>query len=113
MISQKRAGRAHSLIQKLAAEFIEREIDRAGVLVTATRIEITPGFKEAKIFISVWPEDKEKKIMKSLENSKKEFYKYMKDHFKIKYMPVYEFKIDEGEKARLKVEEILRNSKPR
>lgn len=111
MISQKRAGRAYSLIQKLAAEFIEREIDTAGVLITATRIETTPGFKEAKIFISVWPEDKEKKIMKTLENSKKEFYKYMKDRFKIKYMPVFEFELDKGEKARLKVEEILRKEK--
>ncbi|MBI2507209.1 MAG: ribosome-binding factor A [Candidatus Niyogibacteria bacterium] len=111
MISQKRAGRAHSLILKLAADFIKREIDAVGVLVTATRIEITPGFKEAKIFISVWPEGGEKEIMRSLENSKKELYKYMKERFKIKYMPVFEFKIDKGEKARMKVEEILKKEK--
>ena len=107
MISQKREGRASALIQKLAAEFIGREISSPGILITVSRIEISRAFQEVKIFVTIWPESREKEIMKSLENSKKEFYEYMKEHFKVKYMPAFEFRVDRGEKARQKVEEIL------
>lgn len=111
MTSEKRSGRVLALIQKLAANFIEREADIVGALLTVTRVEITPSFKEARIFVSVWPEKKEGEVKKFLENSQKEFYEYMKKNIKIKYMPFFEFKIDEGERARQRVEEILRKNK--
>ncbi|MEK7566556.1 MAG: ribosome-binding factor A [Patescibacteria group bacterium] len=110
-MDQKRAERANSLIQKLAANFIEREINPAGALTTVTRIEIAPSFKEVRIFVSVWPETKEGGIRDALLTAKKDFYEYMKKNFKIKYMPAFDFEIDKGEKARQRIEEILQKNK--
>lgn len=110
-MDQKKAGRARSLIQKLAADFIERQINPAGTLTTVTRIETSPSFKEVGIFISVWPELKEGEVFKALKTAKRDFYEYMKKNFKIKYMPVFAFKLDEGERMRQKIEEILQKNK--
>ena len=110
-MEQQKAGRALSLIQKLAAEFIEREINPANTLTTVTRLEINPSFKEVRIFVSVWPEAKESGVMGALFRAKKDFYEYMKENFKIKYMPSFEFRLDEGERARQRIEEILKKDK--
>ena len=106
-MDSKRIERARSLIQKLAADFIEREINPAGTLTTITRTETSPGFKEVRIFVSVWPEMKEGEVLKALKTAKRDFYEYMKKNFKIKYMPVFVFEIDKGERARQRIEEIL------
>ena len=104
-IKQERAG---SVIQKLAADFISRNIDIAGALVTVIRVEISPGFSQAHIFFSVWPETKEREVINGLRNNFGGFYEYMKKNLKIKYMPVFKFEIDSGEKARFKIESLLK-----
>ena|SRR3989344_3831100 len=110
-MGQKRIERASALIQKLAAEFIERNINPVGVLATVTWVELKPAMKDALIFVSVWPESRGEEVMGALESSKKEFYEYMKENFKIKYMPSFRFRLDEGERARQKIEEILQKNK--
>ncbi|MEK7599282.1 MAG: ribosome-binding factor A [Patescibacteria group bacterium] len=107
----RRKERSPSLIKKLAAEFIGRNIGLAGVVITVTRVEIKSGFGRIEIFISVWPENKEKEIAAELKESERDFYEYMLKNFKIKYMPSFSFEIDRGEKARLKVEEILKKNR--
>ena len=107
-IKQERAG---SVIQKLAADFISRNIDIAGALVTVIRVEISPGFSQANIFFSVWPEEREREVLRALKNNFGGFYEYVKKNLKIKYMPVFKFEIDSGEKARFKIESILKKDK--
>ncbi|MBI5787106.1 MAG: ribosome-binding factor A [Candidatus Niyogibacteria bacterium] len=107
----KRQEKANSAIQKLAAGFIQRNIDIAGVMTTVTRVETSPGFGEAKIFFSVWPEEKEEEVLKALKNNLGDFYEYAKKNLKIKYMPSFKFEVDTGEKTRFKIESILKKQR--
>ncbi len=111
MANAKRPDRALSLIQKLAADFIERGINPRETITTVTRVELSPGMKDARVFISVWPEKREQEVLALLKEAKRDFYEYMKKNFKIRYMPVFEFRADGGERARQKIEEILKSSK--
>jgi len=59
MANAKRSERAQTLILKLAADFIERDINPKETVTTVTRVELSPGMKEARVFISVWPDSRE------------------------------------------------------
>lgn len=112
-MAKRRELKAPILIKKLAAEFVSRNISLPGAVITASRVEIKAGFKEVKIFLSVWPEEKEKEAMYSIAEAENGFYEYMMKNFKIKYMPRFSFEIDKGERARRKIEEILQKNIPR
>lgn len=103
----RRQERANSIIQKFIADFVERNIGAPSVLITVLRAEMNQGLTEARVFLSVWPETKEKEILKEVRDHRQDFYEYMKEKLKIKYMPEFRFEIDRGEKIRQKVEEIL------
>lgn len=107
----RRRERANSTIKRFIADFVSRNIGAPNVLITVLRVEMNQGLTEARIFLSVWPESKEKEILKEIRNNKRDFYEYMKKKLKIKYMPEFRFEIDRGEKIRQKVEEILQKKK--
>ena len=111
MANAKRSERAQTLILKLAADFIERDINPKETVTTVTIVELSPGMKEARVFISVWPDSREPEVLGLLKEARRDFYEYMKKNFKIKYMPSFEFRADGGERARQKIEEILKNNK--
>lgn len=107
----RRQERANSTIQRFVADFVERNIGEPNVLITILRVETNQSFTEVRIFLSVWPETKEKEVLKEIRGKRQDFYEYMKKKLKIKYMPEFRFEIDRGEKIRQKVEEILQKKK--
>lgn len=98
-----------SLLQNITASFISREfIGIPGVLISVIKIEISNDFKKAKIFVSIFPEGKEKEIFKLLKRKLGDLREYVKSRAKMKFLPFFEIEIDQGEKKRQKIEELLR-----
>lgn len=104
----RRQEKINSLIQKLAGEFILKEIKLKNTLITITRAEISSDIKSLKIFITVYPESGEKTALKELTKNQSEWQKFLASKFKARSLPRSEFLIDEGEKNRQKVEELLK-----
>ena len=97
-----------ALLQNIVSSFISHEsIALSGTLISVTKIEITSDFKKAKIFINVFPEDKEKETLNLLKNRLSDLKQYVKTRIKMKFLPFFEIEIDKGEKSRQRIEEIL------
>ncbi|MCR4284302.1 MAG: ribosome-binding factor A [Parcubacteria group bacterium] len=99
-----RQEKVNSLIRNLAAKFLSRELDRK-TLVSVTRIEITSDLKSATVFIIVFPEKEEDKILEKIRPG--EFRGFVKENMKTKFLPTFEFRIDESLKKERKMDKLI------
>jgi ribosome-binding factor A len=108
-MSEFRQEKIQNHIRELAALFIEREATPAS-LITVTRVLMSPDSKHAKVMISVLPQEKEQAAYGFVRRNLGEMRKYVQERLKINPIPFLEVEIDEGEKNRQKIDELL-NSK--
>jgi len=64
--------------------------------MTVMRVEISKDLRLARIFISVFPEEKEKEVLNLLKKKKRALYNYLKLKSKLKFLPSLSFEIDKG-----------------
>ncbi len=95
-----------SALEHLAAAFISKD-GPLSPLITVTRSELSDSGRHITILVSVLPESEEKTAMEFLSKSKKDFSLYIQEHGQVMRMPSLDFKIDEGEKNRRIVEDII------
>ncbi|MFZ3020337.1 MAG: ribosome-binding factor A [Minisyncoccia bacterium] len=95
-----------SALEHLAAAFISKE-GPLSPLITVTRSELSDSGRHITILVSVLPESEEKKAMDFLSDNKKGFSEYVQEHGQVMRMPSFDFKIDEGEKNRVAVENLI------
>jgi len=93
------------IIHRLAAEFVRDEAGDSSLL-TITRVELSPTGKEAKIYFTTLPENKEDTALKFLIRKTPEFKKYIRDESRIGLVPHIDFKIDYGERNRQRLDEL-------
>ena len=92
-------------LKKLAATFLDREADRTS-LITVTRIDISPDFKNSIIYISVLPDSQAESALNFSKRKMTDFKKYVKDNMNIHTVPFFDVKLDLGEKNRQRIEEL-------
>ena len=102
-------GRLRDIIHDLASKFIQRESNGTS-LVTVTDVHIGDSGKQAIIFFTVLPKDKEKAAIDFLKRQRSEFREYAMEHSRMGRIPFFDFEIDSGEKNRQKIDEISRKS---
>jgi ribosome-binding factor A len=95
-------------IKELAAEFLGRENNRTS-LITVISCDTSPDLKKATIFITVLPNSKEHDALDFAKRKRAEIRDYLKKKMNLKIIPFLDIKIDEGEKNRQKIDELLRN----
>jgi len=106
----KRNGKVANHIKELAASFFVRESDRSS-LITVTSCAISPDFKRATVFITVFPNSKEASALEFIKRKRKELRESLKKNLTIKTVPFIDIAIDLGEKNRQKIDELLRENK--
>lgn len=94
------------MIKELSALYIEREGGNTS-LITVTRVLLTPDNKHATIMVSVLPKEKENAAFGFIKRNLGDMRKYMSSKLKINPIPFLDVKIDEGEKNRQKIDELL------
>lgn len=94
-------------IKELAAVFLGRENNRTS-LITITSATASPDLKRATIFITVFPNSKEKGALEFTKRKRKELREFLKKNIPIKIIPFIDIAIDLGEKNRQKIDELLR-----
>lgn len=92
--------------QKIFAAFIERESNKTS-LITVTRCELSNDYKNLTVYFSVFPENQEDKVLAFLSRNKKEARDYLKKNISTRILPFVNFAIDEGEKNRQQIDQIL------
>lgn len=104
----RRKERVCALLRNLISSFIKSEDLSAWSVVTISAVELSKDSKTAKVFVSVFPEEKEKETIKLLEEKSRELYNYLSPRLKIRFTPVVSFLPDKKIKAERKIEELLK-----
>jgi ribosome-binding factor A len=104
----KRKEKVASLLKKIISEFIIR-LGFKNIIITVTHLKITNDLKNCKIFVSVYPDNSEAEVLSKLRSEMKNLIARIKRQTELKFLPHFEFRIDEGVKKQQRVEEILKN----
>jgi ribosome-binding factor A len=102
-----RDARKEKIITEAAAKFISLEASRES-LITVTRVLPSKDFKTMDIFVTVLPEELEKKVMSYLKRHRSGFKDFVRKTTTLRDIPFFEFAIDSGEKHRQRIDEISR-----
>jgi len=103
----QRNERVANQIKELSAEFLGRENNRTS-LVSVTSATCSPDLKRGTIYISVFPSSKEHDALEFAKRKRPELREFLKKNMPIKIIPFIDIAIDEGEKNRQKIDELLR-----
>lgn len=69
MTTSKRLNRLDSLIKREISQILLKEFDFSlDILVTITRVEVSPNLIDCSIWVSVFPEEKREKVLGFLNN---------------------------------------------
>jgi ribosome-binding factor A len=108
-MSEYRGEKIANHIRELAALYIEREGGNTS-MITVTRVLLSPDNKKAKIMISVLPREKENAAYGFIKRNLGDLRKYITKGLKVNPIPFLEVAIDEGEKNRQKIDDLLTKS---
>ncbi len=103
----ERQEKVANFIKELAAEFLGRENNRTS-LITVTSATCSPDLKRATIFITVFPDSKEKTALEFAKRKRPKLREFLKKNMTTKNIPFIDIAIDLGEKHRQKIDELLR-----
>ncbi len=108
-MSLYRGEKISNQIKELSATYIERIAGNTS-LITITRVILSEDRKRAIIMISVLPKEKEAAAYGFIRRNLGEIRKSIIKSMNINPLPYLEVKIDEGEKNRQRIDELLSKS---
>lgn len=103
----RRQQQVSERIAHLAGEFLVRESNHE-TLITVTHATVSPDLKNATIFLSVMPQERESEALSFAKRQRSEFREYVREHAVLKFLPFFDFTIDEGEKNRQRIDDLTR-----
>jgi ribosome-binding factor A len=95
-------------ITREAAMFFEREGNRNS-LITVTRTELTKKGNGATLFVSVFPEDKEKAALEFINRNLGELRSVLKERIRSRAIPTLRVLSDYGERERDHINRLLKS----
>jgi len=95
------------LIKDAAADFFNKESNHTS-LITVTSANISKDFSQATVFFTVFPDDQEEQVLHFARRRRADFKSYLKSHLQLRRIPFVDFKLDEGEKHRQRIDEVSR-----
>ena len=100
-----RKFKIQEVLREIVAEFINRENNKTS-LITITRVDISPNLSSGDIYVSVFPETAEESALNFLKRKRPDVKEEIKKKMHLRKIPFIDFKIDQGEKNRQKIQEI-------
>ncbi len=98
-----RIEQINELLRSQLANLINQEVNLENGLITISYVECSPDLHYAKISISVLPENLTGSALKKLRQSSNQFSRDLKKELNLKYIPRFNWVIDNTEKMRLKL----------
>jgi len=108
-MSEYRNEKIANNIKELSAIYIEREASPTS-MITVTRVLLSPDGKRATIMVTVLPREKENAAYGFIKRNLGELRKNITKSLKINPIPFLDVQIDEGEKHRQRIDELLSKS---
>ncbi len=95
--------KARNLIKELAAQFMQLESNYTS-LITVTDVTLSDSGKQATIFFTVLPEEKEAAALDFAKRKRTDFREFIKNKSRLNRIPFFDFLIDIGEKNRQRID---------
>lgn len=107
-----RIEKVNSLIQGELSQIILKEVDFSkDVLVTITRVETIVNLSDARIYISVIPENQRDKVFETLNRRIYDIQQCLNRRLNMRPIPKIEFRKEEKTQQAARVEELLKEIK--
>lgn len=103
----RRPEQTNESVAHLAAQFLSRESNRES-LITVTRSDMSPDFKNVTIFLSILPESQAEKALAFAKRVRTDFREFLKQKTSMHPIPTVDFVLDLGEKNRQRIDELTR-----
>lgn len=94
------------MLREIAANFFARESGTRS-LITVTDATISPDLKRATIYFTTLPASEEERALEFAKRKRTELREFIGTHAKLRALPVLEVKLDEGERNRQRIDELL------
>ena len=103
----RRMEQVNELLRSELAKIISQDIKLENGLITITRVKCSPNLQQAKIYISILPENLSGTALKQLKRSNVIFSHKLKGKLNLKYIPRFNWIIDDTERNAADIEQIL------
>jgi ribosome-binding factor A len=105
-----RKQQVESLLKRAISQVLARQISdpRIAGLVSITRVDISPDFHDAFIYISVIPEKYQKRTVAGLRNAKGHIFNLVRKAVALKTVPNLDFRLDVSLKKESEVLDAIR-----
>lgn len=108
MLGGNRLDRVGELIRHEVSVVMHREIDfPTGILVTVTRVTVSPDLEHAKVWVSVLPFDRSGEVFERLTTEIGQIQRILNRKLVLEEVPRIRFMKDEGEHRASHVEQLL------
>lgn len=108
----RRIQKINQLIKKEISQLLFKEVEfPRDTLVTVTRVVTSPDFLESKVYVSVMPEERFKKILEILNQKIYELQQKINKRLKMRPVPRIKFKEEKATSQAAKIEELLERIK--
>ncbi len=98
----------NQLLKKELGSILSREmVFPDDCLVSISRVEATPNLQQARIYITVFPADKKREVIDSLQRCVYNIQQQLNRRLKMRPVPRIEIRADEGELKAQRIREIL------
>ncbi|MGB0756842.1 MAG: ribosome-binding factor A [Patescibacteria group bacterium] len=107
-MTSTRQKQVNSLLQEELSMYWEREVELPkNTLLTVARVEATGPLDKAYVYVSIWPEDKQKEVMEVLKKQIYSTQKYIDKRLSMRRVPQIILEVDEQSASRREVEDVL------
>ena len=107
-MSENRHAKIQEAIQHAASQFLSREAGPQS-LITVTRVLLSDDGKTADVYISVLPVTAESSALAFCKRERSAVKHFLRTNVRMHPIPVLDFVIDEGEKNRQRIDELMRS----
>ncbi len=107
----ERLNKVNSLLEREIGTIIARNFHFADCLVTLTHVDATANLIEARVYISVMPEDKTDAVVNTLNKGVADVQNKINKRLNMRPVPRIKFVTDEKIKEAARVEELLEKIK--
>lgn len=107
-----RENRIARLLQKELSETFRKQTQAThGMIVSVSRVRITPDMSQAKVFLSIFPSNKAEETIKAIQKSRKTIrYEVAQNvRFQLRKMPDLFFYLDDSLDYIQHIDELLKN----
>lgn len=96
-----------SVIIPVVAEYLNYH-GNGSSMITVTNCIVSDDLKRATVYITVLPDAKEAEALNFAKRQRSEIREYLKKKTKIGLLPFIDIEIDQGEKHRQRIDELLK-----